>query len=61
MNRKNDPIVSVQIHPDMLEHIDCYSKEHYATRSETIRKILLKWCRDNNNQVQEPPIFSYSG
>ena len=60
MERKSHPIVSVQIHPELLEHIDCYSKEHYSTRSETIRKILLKWCQDKKNQIEEPPIFTCS-
>ena len=61
MNRKHDPIVSVQIPPDMLEHIDCHSREQYATRSETIRKILFKWYRDKENEIQEPPMFAHSG
>ncbi len=60
MNRKYDPIISVQMHPDMLEHIDCHSREQYATRSETIRKILFKWCRDKRNHIEEPPMFAYS-
>lgn len=60
MNRKNDPIISVQIDAELLEQIDCYSKENYATRSHTVRKILLKWYRDENNQIKEPPVFACS-
>ena len=60
MNRRNYPIVSVQLHPDMLEQIDCHSKENYTTRSETVRRILLKWYRDEANHIEKPPIFAHS-
>jgi metal-responsive CopG/Arc/MetJ family transcriptional regulator len=59
MKRTNDPIVSVQIHPKILEHIDCYSRDQYSTRSETIRKVLHQWCRDSRSHVEEPPVFQY--
>ena len=59
MQRKHDPIISVQIHPKILERIDCYSKDQYASRSETIRKILHNWCRSSSGQAQEPPVFHY--
>ncbi len=59
MQRKNDPIISIQIHPKILEHIDCHSRDKYSTRSETVRQILHEWCRVTKNELQEPPAFHY--
>jgi|SaaInlStandDraft_6_1057023.scaffolds.fasta_scaffold442267_1 metal-responsive CopG/Arc/MetJ family transcriptional regulator len=59
MQRKNDPIISIQIHPKILEHIDCHSRDQYSTRSETVRKILHQWCRATKNEIKEPPVFQY--
>jgi metal-responsive CopG/Arc/MetJ family transcriptional regulator len=59
MKRTNDPIISIQIHPDILEVIDCHSRNQYSTRSETVRKVLHQWCRKNQIELQEPPVFQY--
>ncbi len=59
MKRTNDPIISVQIHPKILEHIDGYSRNQYSTRSETIRKVLHQWCRNSKNQIEEPLMFQH--
>jgi metal-responsive CopG/Arc/MetJ family transcriptional regulator len=59
MQRKNDPIISIQIHPKILEHIDCHSRDQYSTRSEIVRRILHQWCRKTRNEIEEPPVFQY--
>jgi metal-responsive CopG/Arc/MetJ family transcriptional regulator len=59
MQRKNDPIISIQVHPKILEQIDCHSKDNYATRSATVRKILHQWCRVTRKEYEEPPVFQF--
>jgi metal-responsive CopG/Arc/MetJ family transcriptional regulator len=61
MNRKDHPIVSVQLHPNMLEQIDSYSRNQYSSRSEVIRNVLTKWCIEEKNRIEEPPLFACSG
>ena len=60
MNRKNDPIISIQVPFEIRDTLDSCSRMEYTTRSEVVRKVLVDWYRKNKERVDEtPPMFQY--